>query len=110
MTGGSSTPPEGAGAGLGNDRQPRGKRTEAEIRHVARSRALTDLAEKYPIEFEIYQTARRQELRAEQATNGVVSRMGPRPRHRPNDDNTCRECGEAYPCPAALRRKEFSDD
>lgn len=86
--------------------QPRRRRTEAEIRHVGRSRALSDLAEMHPMDFAILQKARLQQLRGEQEL-GEVSRMGPRPRHREDEDGTCAECGEKYPCPAALRRKEF---
>lgn len=89
--------------------QPRRRRTEGEIRHVARSRALVDLADMHPQDFQILLAARTQQLRKEQAEGRPPSVMGRRPKHRNDGRECCTECGERYPCQTALRRKEFQE-
>lgn len=78
------------------------------LRHVARGRALSDLAEQHRREYQILYTARLKEVIGEERRGERSgSAMGPRLKHKQDADNhgLCVECGESYPCRAALRRK-----
>lgn len=85
------------------------ERSDGQLRHMARQRALSDLAAKHQSEFHKLFRLQYAALTDEREAGEHKAPKGRRPAHRANSKGMCAECGKSYPCPVALRRKEYQE-